>query len=611
MRKLLAGLLAATLSALAIGATTTPVQLLSPAGSTAGQVILSNGPGSAPAWGNPSFSASSGAASVKDYGAKCDGVTDDSTAIQAALNAGKPAVFVPAGSCVASGLVMPTTYGFVLYGTGPSSVLIQKGGGVPVLSWPTGSITYNQGYVRDLAFFGTNGSNNTINTAGAGGLTLLNLYFKDIPTGYSSIFVNGAAATFVHDTRLDNIQIYSGLAGHSGVRFGALSADAVAARLMMNGNFATQYGLYFDAGAVTTQIQGGHLYNMATNIVAMAGSNNDISFNGVVFDNATQDLVSITGANNLMFTDSYFEAVKTGKRALVLSGTSGVTLYNTRFDGAVGATAAVVETGGSDHTKVVGGSFSAVGNFTTPFTFTGSNSYAWGLKGFNPLGTGFTSPVSITYSTPQFFINASPAGTAGSIFLQDGGASQWELQKSTANNLVLKRYVAGAFTDNPIVVSNSTGSVTFVGAVVPSQTVGITGTTTNNNANAGAWGEYNEATGTGVAMTTGTSTNIASVSLGAGDWFVFGNIVCTAGAGDTITNLASGFSTTSATLPATLTNRSLSGTISVPAGTAGSSQPPGQRLSLSGSTTVYLIGNITHAGGTAACDGHLRYWRRR
>ena len=51
MKKLVTGALAALLSFAALAATTTPVQLISPAGSTAGQVIASTGPTTAPAWG--------------------------------------------------------------------------------------------------------------------------------------------------------------------------------------------------------------------------------------------------------------------------------------------------------------------------------------------------------------------------------------------------------------------------------------------------------------------------------------------------------------------------------------------------------------------------------
>lgn len=51
MKRILTGALAALLSFAALAATTTPVQLLNPAGSTTGQAIVSTGASTAPAWG--------------------------------------------------------------------------------------------------------------------------------------------------------------------------------------------------------------------------------------------------------------------------------------------------------------------------------------------------------------------------------------------------------------------------------------------------------------------------------------------------------------------------------------------------------------------------------
>lgn len=52
MKRILTGALAALSSVAAMAATTMPVQLMSPAGSSAGQAIVSTGSSTAPAWGN-------------------------------------------------------------------------------------------------------------------------------------------------------------------------------------------------------------------------------------------------------------------------------------------------------------------------------------------------------------------------------------------------------------------------------------------------------------------------------------------------------------------------------------------------------------------------------
>ncbi|ANA34298.1 hypothetical protein [Ralstonia mannitolilytica] len=56
MKRTITAILAFAASALAVGATLTPVQLLNPSGSTAGQAIISTGPSTAPGWATVSVS---------------------------------------------------------------------------------------------------------------------------------------------------------------------------------------------------------------------------------------------------------------------------------------------------------------------------------------------------------------------------------------------------------------------------------------------------------------------------------------------------------------------------------------------------------------------------
>lgn len=224
-------------------------------------------------------------------------------------------------------------------------------------------------------------------------------------------------------------------------------------------------------------------------------------------------------------------------------------------------------------------------------------------------GTGFScgTTFALTSGNLSQFASTTSAQLLGVLSDETGsGAAVFGTSPSLTTPTIAGASLSGTFSGTP----TFSGAVTFSSTVTPSQTAGIVGTTTNNNANAGAWGEYNEAKPAAVGMTTNVSANVASVSLGAGDWFVFGNAVCTAGTGDSITNLASGISTTSATLPGS-TETAYSGTISVPAGLGAASQPPAQRFLLSTTTTVYLVGNIAHTGGTATCQGRISYWRRR
>jgi len=164
----------------------------------------------------------------------------------------------------------------------------------------------------------------------------------------------------------------------------------------------------------------------------------------------------------------------------------------------------------------------------------------------------------------------------------------------------------------------SAAAITATGAITPSQTAGIVGTTTNNNANAGSVGEYVSSTvvdASAVALASGVAADVTSISLTAGDWDVSGLVMLD----DTgMTNLSNFFgwcSTTSATLPnldlAIRAHFNWSGS-GVPVGTPAIALPT-QRFSLSTTTTVYFSAfcNYTTSPGNAKAFGMIRARRIR
>ena len=73
-----------------------------------------------------------GVYNVLAFGAQCDGITDDSTAVQAAINAagGGGVVLFPTGTCVVGAtIILPS--GVTLAGTGRASTIIQGSGSLP------------------------------------------------------------------------------------------------------------------------------------------------------------------------------------------------------------------------------------------------------------------------------------------------------------------------------------------------------------------------------------------------------------------------------------------------------------------------------------------------
>lgn len=141
------------------------------------------------------------------------------------------------------------------------------------------------------------------------------------------------------------------------------------------------------------------------------------------------------------------------------------------------------------------------------------------------------------------------------------------------------------------------------------QEAGIRGTTTNDNAAAGFVGEYvssSVASGSAVAITTGSAANVTSISLTAGDWDVEGVVNFLPAGTTTQTDIVGGISQTSATLPTPPASGGYSRLqVSIPAG-AENALPVGRtRISLAGTTTIYLVARSTFAVSTNAAYGFI------
>jgi hypothetical protein len=155
------------------------------------------------------------------------------------------------------------------------------------------------------------------------------------------------------------------------------------------------------------------------------------------------------------------------------------------------------------------------------------------------------------------------------------------------------------------------GNVTVTGSISASQTGGIIGTTTNNNANTGSVGEYVTNAQTGTPMTTATAVGVTSISLTAGDWDVSGVFATIPAATTTTSYVGAGISTVANTLPAANTGARTIISVSSAANVGNELATPTFRLSLSATTTVYLIGFAQFAVSTMTGNGFIRARRVR
>lgn len=162
---------------------------------------------------------------------------------------------------------------------------------------------------------------------------------------------------------------------------------------------------------------------------------------------------------------------------------------------------------------------------------------------------------------------------------------------------------------------NAGGTLTVGGAITPSQTAGIVGTTTNNSANAGSVGEYVEGTlasGSATSLTTATAKTITSISLTAGDWDVTGIVFFAPAATTSVTELSASISQTNNTLDVTLGRFIDHGSAAtVYSGQGNSAAVPSARISLSGTTTVYLVGYAAFSVSTMTAYGVIHARRMR
>jgi len=150
-------------------------------------------------------------------------------------------------------------------------------------------------------------------------------------------------------------------------------------------------------------------------------------------------------------------------------------------------------------------------------------------------------------------------------------------------------------------------TVTASGLIIPSSTVGIKGTTAADNAQAGSVGEFVTASASGV--TANSAFNLTSISLTAGDWDVSGAIQFIGTSVTSASFMASGVSTTSATLGAFGQNNVLQFTMTSPS--ANHLPTPVWRLSIASTTTVFLVGGTTFTGGSMTANGIIRARRVR
>jgi hypothetical protein len=281
--------------------------------------------------------------------------------------------------------------------------------------------------------------------------------------------------------------------------------------------------------------------------------------------------------------------------------------------------AALTKTDDTNVTLTLGGTPATALLQATSLTlgWTGQLAITRGGTGISAFGTGVQTALGQNVTgSGGMVLQTSPTITTPRIAqINDTNGVAIEVFSTTAsavNYIELGNSATGSYPG-----FTGTGSDAAVGIVLnvkgaaSGASVLIQGVAAANNTLSGYVGELVSsqvlfASATNINTTTGT--NLTSISLTAGDWDVWGNVFI-AGSG-ILTASYCGINTTTGTLP----------DISLVSGwnclvAAGFSQSalvaPPQRLSLSGTTTIYLVSLVVFGSGTFSQSGYLAARRRR
>jgi hypothetical protein len=333
-----------------------------------------------------------------------------------------------------------------------------------------------------------------------------------------------------------------------------------------------------------------------------------------------------TGANTFTAQQSVNTSGSTQSIAITDSGTNGA---NIRLVGNGSTTPSKTIRAANGTLNIVNDAYSAVIlNLTDAgaLTVTGNISAAGGSFSVRPTFNGatpwdsanlnFAAPPAIGGTTPAAgaFTSLSATGTiTGSTLVSTGNmqgpAAGYSISTVTGVSSGGGIQIFDGTHGNNVSITNAGSPVaSFNGSGVTfANTAGIVGVTGASTALAGTVGEHACQTGSGVSLTSGTLTNITSVSLAAGEYQIGGNIAFNPAAGTTMTLTSGSTSTTSATNGA-LTN---SLNLSFPTGLGQSYALAQQFYKFTATTTVFLVAASTFSGGTNSGTGTLCWLRIR
>jgi hypothetical protein len=246
---------------------------------------------------------------------------------------------------------------------------------------------------------------------------------------------------------------------------------------------------------------------------------------------------------------------------------------------------------------------------------TSSSAFSYAGSVLTVTGVGASSPGTAVIkiqdsaglsATPYSGIEFNSASSGNT-----GRCSIMQKVRTGGSDAGMSLFTGGTVLTEALFISGQDQSATFNGniAFTSTSTQGIVGTTTNDSAATGNVGQYTESviSTPASAPTSAQWGDLTSISLTAGDWDVTAIATCILNGGTATVRPQVGISTTSGNSATGLIDGSnWVWAPASPASTANASAAvPSYRMSLSGTTTVYLKVQFGYSAGTPQFQGRL------
>lgn len=399
---------------------------------------------------NKNISKSDGATdwfNVQYHGAKGDGVTDDTTAINAAIglaNASGGTVYFPIGTYVISGTgLTPIKTGVVIRGASKGSTTIKPAAGfnADVISTPIPATAGTAGFVQNFVGVESltiDGSNMTGTTAGQGnGIHFYGVrysYIKDCNiTGVPNwgILLDGDITNFSYSTQVQGNRIINGSAGIM-VTFSEENFIAFNDILQANLTTAAQQPAFAPQSNVGYLVRLVSGYNeLMGNVIGSSGTHTSAAVQsensgptriiGNRFDQTRYQSIRTTGPNVVIVGNQIGNPSSVGTVEGIRLGSDNNTVVGNKFDltnGAAHFTYAIAESGGPYSNNIIGPNNTVAGTSGVISLNATSTAKVFGNTHYNPVGS-VTPPAVPASNTPV----TNNFGTDATVYIVGSGAS--------------------------------------------------------------------------------------------------------------------------------------------------------------------------------------------